>query len=65
MLRELDAYENWRFFNRMAEGQNYRYVKQEVILRVFAFNDQMEKYTGQVGRFLNEYMFLKRKIDND
>jgi hypothetical protein len=65
LLRELDAYENWRIFNRMAEGQNYRYVKQEVILRVFAFNEQMEKYTGQVGKFLNEYMFLKRKIEND
>lgn len=65
LLRELDAHASWRVFNRMADGQNYRFVKQEVILRIFAFNEQMDKYTGQVGKFLNDYMFPKRNIGKD
>jgi len=65
LLRELDLYESWRLFNRMADGQNYRFVKQEVILRIFAFNEQMDKYTGQVGKFLNDYMLPKRNMGGD
>ena len=65
LLRELDLYESWRLFNRMADGQNYRFVKQEVILRIFAFNEQMDRYTGQVGKFLNDYMHPKRNMGRD
>lgn len=60
LLKELDQYGQWRTFNRMAEGKNYRFVKQEIILRFFAFLDAREKYNGQVGKFLNNYMHPNR-----
>lgn len=65
LLRELDQIEGWRTFNRMKDGNNYRFVKQEVILRFFAFLDEAEKYRGQVGKFLNDYMYLHRNPGTD
>jgi len=60
LLRELDKFEGWRTFNKMKEGSNYRFVKQEVILRFFAFLDEPQKYGGRVGKFLNDYMYSRR-----
>ncbi len=62
LLRELDMLPNWRKFNRMADGNDYRLVKQEVILRIFAFAEEMNSYTGQVGKFLNDYMHPRRNM---
>jgi hypothetical protein len=63
LLRELDQHESWRRFNQMAPEKNYRFVKQEVILRIFAFHEEMAKYTGQVGKFLNDYMHPRRNLN--
>ena len=62
LLRELDATPAWRKFNSMTLGNNYRFVKQEVILRFFAFLEEPQKYNGQVGKFLNEYMHPRRNM---
>lgn len=63
LLRELDGVEGWRNFNSMKDGNNYRFVKQEIILRFFAFLDEPQKYNGQVGKFLNDYMYPRRNPD--
>lgn len=55
-LKRLDQYSNWRKLNRMETGKNYRFVKQEMILRYFAFLEDLERYKGQVAKFLNDYM---------
>ena len=62
LLRELDKLPEWRKFNRMEDGKNYRFVKQEVILRIFAFAEDIDKYTGQIGKFLNDYMYSRRRM---
>lgn len=62
LLKELDSVPAWRSFNGMAPGQNYRFVKQEIILRFFAFLDEPEKYKGQVAKFLNDYMHPRRDL---
>ncbi|MXX90529.1 MAG: DUF262 domain-containing protein [Boseongicola sp. SB0677_bin_26] len=62
LLKELDNLPNWRKFNIMKEGANYRFLKQEVILRIFAFAEESDSYTGQIGKFLNDYMHPRRKI---
>ncbi len=62
LLRELDGLPEWRRFNSMAENASYRFVKQEVILRFFAFLENPESYTGQVGKFLNDYMHPRRNL---
>ena len=63
LLRTLDTNPAWRKFNSMTPGNNYRFVKQEVILRFFAFFEEPEKYNGQVGKFLNEYMHPRRHMN--
>ena len=62
LLKDLDKDINWRKFNSMTPGNNYRFVKQEIILRFFAFVDDEDKYSGQVGKFLNEYMHRRRAL---
>jgi len=62
LLKELDRYAPWRKINKMAAGNDYRFTKQEIILRFFAFQDDYEKYNGQLAKFLNDYM---RKHQNE
>lgn len=57
LLKELDKDVNWRRINRMTKSNScYRFMKQEIILRFFAFNDSREKYNGKFAKFLNDYM---------
>lgn len=63
LLKELNATQNWIRLNRMKKETGYRFTKQELILRFFAFNDQYEKYGGRLAKFLNEYMADKRNIE--
>ena len=61
LLSRLDKRDDWRTLNRMTNTEsNYRYVKQELILRFFAFLDRQQMYKGQVAKFLNNYMHDNR-----
>lgn len=59
-LKELDSVPAWRAINNMQPEQNYRFTKQEAILRFFAFSEEHAKYKGSVTKFLNDYMFDHR-----
>lgn len=64
LLATLDQRSHWRKLNRMTKrDSNYRFVKQELILRYFAFLDNPEKYKGRIAKFLNEYMYENRNAD--
>lgn len=65
LLKELDQIAEWRKFNKMKDDNNYRFVKQEIILRFFAFMDEPQEYSGQVGKFLNDYMYPRRNPSPD
>lgn len=56
LLKELDKYPAWRRLNKMRLGQSYRFTKQEIILRFFAFHDRTHSYEGHLAKFLNTYM---------
>lgn len=57
LLKELDKDNRWRHLNQMKDPElNYRFSKQEIILRFFAFNDSLNQYNGKIAKFLNEYM---------
>jgi len=56
LLKRLDSNRNWRKINKMKQGESYRFSKQELILRFFAFHDKHTKYTGHLANFLNSYM---------
>lgn len=64
-LKELDANSNWLKINKMEEPGDYRYTKQELILRFFAFHDSYESYHGRLAKFLNEYMAEHRYPSDD
>lgn len=56
LLKELNKNPNWMRLNRMRKDSGYRFTKQELILRVFAFHDTYNTYGGRLARFLNDYM---------
>lgn len=56
LLKDLDQYPAWRRVNKMRAGQSYRFAKQELMLRFFAFFDLYESYAGHLAKFLNSYM---------
>lgn len=66
LLAQLDKRDDWRKLNRMTNDKsNYRFVKQELILRFFAFLDTQDKYKGQVAKFLNDYMYANRHAKDE
>jgi hypothetical protein len=62
-LKEMDQNAHWLAINNLEPQKNYRFVKQEAILRFFAFLERRQEYTGSVSKFLNDYMFINRKAD--
>jgi len=54
----LETLENDPFWRRVKGGDvpEPRFKEREIILRVFAFADRVQYYTGNLKRFLNEYM---------
>lgn len=66
LLRNLDQLPEWRHLNRMKPDDNYRFLKQELILRFFAFfYQEKEIYTEGMAKFLNNFMSEHRDDDED
>jgi hypothetical protein len=61
LLKELDQHQKWRKLNKMRPKQSYRFSKQEIILRFFAFHDRTSSYEGHLAKFLNSYMHDNRQ----
>ena len=55
LLADLERDPSWR---KVKGGGNPepRFKEREIILRIFAFADRLQYYTGNLKRFLNEYM---------
>jgi uncharacterized protein with ParB-like and HNH nuclease domain len=62
LLKQLDLNDNWRRLNKMSKGNSYRFAKQEIILRLFAFHDRHKSYDGHLAKFLNSYMHENREL---
>ena len=45
-------------------GNSKRFINEEMILRFFAFNDQLNVYDGQLSAFLNRYMFERKELNS-
>ncbi len=63
LLKELNKYSAWMKINKMKNESGYRFTKQELILRLFAFHDQYRKFGGRLAKFLNEYMADNKDLD--
>jgi uncharacterized protein with ParB-like and HNH nuclease domain len=56
LLKELNKNSAWMKLNKMKQEVSYRFTKQELILRLFAFHDHYTNYKGRLARFLTDYM---------
>jgi uncharacterized protein with ParB-like and HNH nuclease domain len=64
LLKELTDYENTRKLFDLEKGKSYRFVYEELFLRVLTFSESLDKYTGKLAKFLNDYMESKKKISD-
>ncbi len=62
LLRELNSNSTWMKINKMKHEEGYRFMKQELILRLFAFHDEYLSYGGRLAKFLNEYMEKNKNL---
>jgi hypothetical protein len=56
LLKDLNKNLAWMKINRMKKSVGYRFTKQELILRLFAFHERLAEYGGRLARFLSDYM---------
>ena len=62
-LKEANQYPKWKVIIGMNDNEiSNRFLKEELILRFFAFFDNQTLYTGKLAKFLNNYMHENRKI---
>ncbi len=64
-LKECNENKYWVALQDIKEGKIYRFSKVELILRFFAFYDNLSKYTGRLARFLNDYMYQNTNINSE
>ena len=62
LLHKLNENKEWMSINKMKDTRGYRFVKQELILRMFAFSENLEAYDGHLARFLNDFMKDNRNL---
>ncbi|MBX2993888.1 MAG: DUF262 domain-containing protein [Bdellovibrionaceae bacterium] len=56
LLKECNKYEPWRILMSIKSDKTYRYKREELILRFFAFYNNSDQYNGKLANFLNEFM---------
>lgn len=53
---------SWKILLNIKPNRIYRFSNEELLLRILAFYSELEKYEGILSKFLNHFMFNKRKI---
>ena len=61
-LKTLNANENWQIVAGIKTDKSYRFLKEELLLRFFAFYERQATYSGRLAKFLNKYMFDNRNL---
>ena len=62
LLKECNKDKQWMELLGLRKNVSYRFMKEELILRFFAFYDRYKKYKGSLTTFLNNYMFDNRTL---
>lgn len=65
LIKNLDQLPEWRRINKMKAGASYRFTKQEIILRFFAFCEARHSYQGHLAKFLNDYMHKNKNAGDE
>jgi hypothetical protein len=64
LLKEVANDESWKEIFGDTQKTD-RFYSEEILLRTFAFKDKLEKYTGNLAKFLNDYMSEKQNISEE
>lgn len=59
-IKNINENDDWKTINGISKRKVYRMKHAELILRFFAFEENIENYPGRLAKFLNEYMYEKR-----
>ena len=66
MLKQLDADDlAWQSIKERIAGSTARFKSTELILRFFAFEGNLDKYSGSFPKFLNNYMQARRTLGEE
>lgn len=65
LLKEMVNYQNFRNLLNLHPDKTYRFNYEELILRFFAFYDNLNDYNGKLAVFLNEYMDNNKNPDDE
>lgn len=60
LLHDLDVIGEWKSTKDKLPGKGNRFRSVELILRFFALHENSENYSGQMAKFLNDYMHRYR-----
>ena len=63
LTKELVKYDNFRTLLSLDKKKSYRFIYEELILRIFAFNEKLDKYKGRLANFLNDYMEKNKRTN--
>ena len=65
LLKTTVSYSNFRVLLGLQEDKTYRFNYEELILRFYAFNENLANYNGKLAVFLNDYMDENRNPSDD
>lgn len=65
LLKSCNKTSDWKKLIGIKEKKSYRLSKEEIILRFFAFYDNLKHYDGSLSKFLNEYMSDNKNPSSD
>ena len=63
LLKKIAKSDEWK--NIFGTSNTDRYDNEELVLRIFAFNEKLDEYTGNLAKFLSSYMSEKKDISDD
>jgi hypothetical protein len=64
LIKLNDENKIWKKICKIKNGKSYRYKFEELILRFFSFQYNLDKYTGNLTSFLNDYMKENKNTKN-
>jgi len=65
LLKKLVKSSKFRRLFNLEEGKTYRFIYEELVLRVFAMQSNYDKYNGRLAEFLNSFMDDNKDANED
>ncbi|WOD43474.1 DUF262 domain-containing protein [Hwangdonia lutea] len=64
-LKSITVFKHYQSLFDIDSNKNYRFSFEELNLRFFALSEDFENYSGRLSKWLNDYMFSNRFLDDN